>query len=160
MTETQRRFAAEHHNLIYAFLHEKGWATEEYYDIAALGFLRAVIRYHTVSGLCRYAFSTIAWRAMRQSIASYHRAEARRQDSEKRYLLTAVPPTEDPYERLEAELLLHDLASASSEEQYRLASLRLQGYSIAETAKAQGMTPRRVRKLLQHLYQTYLKLYN
>ena len=45
MTEEQRQFAADRHNLIYAFLHEKGWAPGEYYDIAAFGFLRAVMRY-------------------------------------------------------------------------------------------------------------------
>lgn len=47
----------------------------------------------------------------------------------------------------------------TSEEQYRLASMRLQGYSIAETARSQGMSPKRVRKLLREMYQVYLKLY-
>ena len=63
------------------------------------------------------------------------------------------------YAELEANLLLHDLVSMTSEEQYRLASMRLQGYSIAETARSQGMSPKRVRKLLREMYQVYLKLY-
>ena len=45
MTERQRRFAAKNHNLIYRYLHEKGWEISEYYDIAAFGYLRAVRRY-------------------------------------------------------------------------------------------------------------------
>ena len=44
MTERQRRFAAKNHNLIYRYLHEKGWEVSEYYDIAAFGYLRAVRR--------------------------------------------------------------------------------------------------------------------
>ena len=68
-------------------------------------------------------------------------------------------PAADPYEELEANLILHDLVSMTSEEQYRLASMRLQGYSIAETARSQGMSPKRVRKLLREMYQVYLKLY-
>lgn len=128
MTEEQRQFAAERHNLIYAFLHEKGWAPSEYYDIAALGYLRAVIRYLPQPHLQRYAFSTIAWWAMTQSISTYHRAEVRRLDSERKYRCTSHSPPLDPYEELEANLLLHDLAAMTSEKQYNLAAMRLQGY--------------------------------
>lgn len=159
MSETQRQFAAERHNLIYTFLREKGWAPGEYYDIAAFGFLRAVMRYLSEPNLHQYAFSTIAWRAMGQSIASYHRAESRRVESEQRYLETKLHQEQDPFTELEANLLLHDLFARSSSEQYRLAALRLQGYSIAETARTQGMTPKRVRRLLRELYHVYLQLY-
>ena len=43
MTEEQRRYAAENHDLIYRFLREKGWSVDEYYDVAAFGYLTAVI---------------------------------------------------------------------------------------------------------------------
>ena len=52
-----------------------------------------------------------------------------------------------------------DLASKAGDRQYELAQLRMQGYSVAEVAKKQGMPPHRVRKLLKELYQVYLKLY-
>ena len=65
----------------------------------------------------------------------------------------------DPFEELEARLLLHDLAAVSSERQYELAAMRLQGYTIAEIALAQGMPKIRIRRLLQELYRTYLQLY-
>ena len=120
MTEWQRRFAAENHNLIYRYLHERGWEVSEYYDIAAFGYLRAVRRYLT---------------------------EPR---------LSAV---QDPFAELEARLLLHDLATVSSKQQYALAEMRLQGYSIAEIALAQGMPKIRIRRLLRELYRTYLQLY-
>lgn len=90
MKERQRRFAAKNHNLIYRYLHEKGWEVSEYYDIAAFGYLRAVRRYLTEPGLSIYAFSSIAWQAMTQSIASFLRAEARRKDAERRYIREAV----------------------------------------------------------------------
>ena len=160
MTEQQRQFAAEHHSLIYAFLREKGWPASEYYDIAAFGFLRAVCRYLTDPALGKFAFSTIAWRSMGQSVSSFNRAEARRKDAERRYMETAREEAPDPYVELEQRLLLHDLAAVSSEQQYRLASLRLQGYSIAEAARAQGMSTWRVRRLLRELYQVYFTLYH
>ena len=57
-----------------------------------------------------------------------------------------------PFEELEARLLLHDLAAVSSHEQYVLAEMRLQGYSIAEAAKAQGLSEKRVRSLLKEMF--------
>ena len=159
MTERQRRFAAKNHNLIYRYLHEKGWEVSEYYDIAAFGYLRAVRRYLTEPGLSIYAFSSIAWRAMAQSIASFLRAEVRRKDAERRYISEAAAAIPDPFAELEARLLLHDLAAVSSKQQYELAEMRLQGYSIAEIALAQGMPKIRIRRLLKELYQAYFQLY-
>ena len=56
-------------------------------------------------------------------------------------------------------MLLHDLAAVSTNRQYALASMRLQGYSIAEIARRQGVDHRRVSRLLRELYQVYMKLY-
>ena len=64
----------------------------------------------------------------------------------------------DAWDDLEGDLILHDLAAVSSQEQYAVARLRLQGYSIAEAALAQGVSPKRVRKLLKELYRVYLAL--
>lgn len=159
MTDEQRQFAATHHNLIYSFLHDKGWSVDDYYDIAVFGFLRSVIRYLTEPKLRQYAFSTIAWRAMGQSISTYYRSEARRQACEQRYLASVHADQPDPYKELETAILLHDLAAMSSPEQYDLAIMRLQGYSIVETARAHGMSPKRVRRLLKELFRVYLELY-
>lgn len=159
LTDEQRQFAGKHHNLIYSFLHKGSWEIGEYYDIAALGFLSAVKRYLTEQNLRQYAFSTVAFQAMKRSLDSFHRAEARRRESEQRYLELRPRWEADLFEELEANLLLHDLAAISSEEQYALASMRLQGYSIAEVAFSQGMNVARVQSLLREMYRIYLKLY-
>ena len=94
---------------------------------------------------------------MRRSIAVFHRAEALRIQAERRY--QEAVPKRDPMEELEVRLFLHDLASVASRPQYELAALRLQGYSIAETSRQRGMTPKRVRGLLKELYRVYFQLY-
>lgn len=94
---------------------------------------------------------------MKRSIAAFHRAEAQRMQAEHRYLETVRK--RDPMEELEARLFLHDLASVASRPQYELAVLRLQGCSIAETARQHGMTSKRVCKLLKDLYRAYFQLY-
>lgn len=96
---------------------------------------------------------------MAGSIASFHRAEARRLETEQRYIETARTTPSDPMEEMEARLIFHDLAAISSPEQYEMASLRAQGCSIAETARSLGIDARRVRNLLRELYRVYLQLY-
>lgn len=159
LTEEQRQFAADNHNLIYTYLWERQLGVDDYYDIAVFGYLRAVKRYLTEPWLRCYQFSTVAWHAMRQSISSFHRAEERRKETERKYLKTLQVRPPDPFEELEAKLLLHDLAAVSSQEQYSLATMRLQGYSIAETARIQGISEKRVRGLLRELYRVYLCLF-
>ena len=96
---------------------------------------------------------------MKQSIASFHRAEARREAAEQRYKETVQATAPDPMAELEARLILQDLGSTASRSQYEMMALRSQGYSIAETAHSLGIAPRRVRSLLRELYRVYLKLY-
>ena len=124
----------------------------EYYDAAALGFLQAVQRYLTQPWLRRYSFSTIAWQSMARGVSSDYRAEERRRQAEQRYLERAwtMPP-----DLLEERILLHDLLSAANGEQRRLIWLRLQGSTMAETARAQGMSTKQARRLLNELYRAY-----
>ena len=160
LTEEQRRFAEQHHGLIYAFLKETGHSAAEYYDAAALGFLQAVQRYLTQPWLRRYAFPTVAWRAMGRGVSTDHRTEERRRNAEQRYLDTVQTATTNLYAELETQLIFHDLMAGASEEQHRLALLRLRGCSMAEAARAQGMGVKRARRLLKELHSDYLLLHS
>lgn len=159
LDEEQRQFAAKHHRLIYSYLWNKKLKIDDYYDIAVFGYLRAVRQYLAEPSPHKKKFSTLAWSAMRQSIASFHRAKKRREETEQKYLKMLLDRQPNPFEELEARLLLHDLAAVSSHEQYVLAEMRLQGYSIAEAAKAQGLSEKRVRSLLKEMFRVYLCLY-
>ena len=46
LTDTERLFAEERHALIYKFLNTNGLPEDEFYDVVAFGYLRAVRRYH------------------------------------------------------------------------------------------------------------------
>lgn len=156
LTEEQRQFAERHHGLIYAFLRETGHSAADYYDAAALGFLQAVQRYLTQPWLRRYAFPTVAWRAMGRGVATEHRTEERRRNAEQRYLDSARDRPSNLCEELEAQLIFHDLMAGASEEQHQLARLRLQGLSLAEAAQAQGMGVKRARRLLKDLRSDFI----
>lgn len=157
LTEKQRQFAADNHDLIYSFLREQDLDIDDCYDVAVFGYLRAVERYLEDPRLRRYQFSTVAWRAMRQSMVSFYRSEARRKESEQRY--QEQYQRQAPFEVLDIDLFLRKLASVSSWEQYDFAVMRLHGYSVAEIAQARITTPKHVRKLLKELHYSYLQRY-
>ena len=154
LTEAQRRFAAQYHALIYGFLLEKKLEIREYYDIAAIGYLHAVQRYFTEKSLHRYRFSTIAWCSMNSSLNTFRRQEQRRQSHEFSYQ-AAHPPPDDAFDALRARLLLHDLFLLADKEQALLIRHRLHGCSLAETARREGMSVKRVRHRLKALYRAY-----
>lgn len=157
MSEEQREFAAKHHDLIYAFLYEQQRAVEEYYDIVAFGFLKAVMRYQSESHLQNYSFTTIAWQAMKQSIASYQRTKIRCLKAEQQYCSEVSATLTDSFDEMEAVLLLQELIAHIDPHQYQIAKMRLQGYSIAETARVQRTSPKRISRLLKQMHDIYKK---
>lgn len=67
LTSKERLFAEEHHDLVCHFLSHYGLEESEYYDVVIWGYLAAVQEYLRKSKLQHYAFSTIAWRQMRDA---------------------------------------------------------------------------------------------
>lgn len=154
LTEAQRCFAAQYHALIYGFLLEKKLEIREYYDIAAIGYLHAVQRYFTEKSLHRYRFSTVAWRSMSSSLNTFRRQEQRQKSHELSYP-DERPPPDAALDALRARLLLYDLFLLADEEQAALIRHRLHGCSLAESARREGMSVKRVRRRLKALYRAY-----
>lgn len=40
LTETEKKFAEENHNLVYGFLHKNGYSIESFYNIVVFGYLK------------------------------------------------------------------------------------------------------------------------
>lgn len=56
LTDEQRKFAEENHDLMYAFLKENGLESSQYYDIVVFGYLCAVQEYCEKPKLQKYKF--------------------------------------------------------------------------------------------------------
>ena len=91
---------------------------------------------------------------MNSSLNTFRRQEQRRQSHEFSYQ-AAHPPPDDAFDALRARLLLHDLFLLADEEQALLIHHRLHGCSLAETARREGMSAKRVRHRLKALYRAY-----
>ena len=170
LSDVERRFASEHHQLIYGFLNKHSLAEDEYYGVAALGFLRAVHSYLTKAELRRFSFSTIAYRAMSQSVSQYRRslkrqvgfADALSLDTggiDGRPLATGLSAAERAaYTELEEDLLLHALIKKLPPGHSEVVRLRLLGYGIHEIAQRQAVSDKTMRKLLRQIREVFVEV--
>lgn len=161
LTPEQREYAADHHNLIYAFLNKKHLRDDEFYDIVVFGFLRAVKRYFEEPELSQYSFSTIAWGGMDSCLINYYTSQKRKRsygrtvsldslmhNGEILSLEAAIPSPDPLMLQLETELLLHDLASRVSKRQMMVVRMKAEGYGYREIARKQNTTVQNIRELL------------
>lgn len=81
LTEQEKKFAEQNHDLVYNFLHKRGYSIEEYYSVVIPGYLKAVRVYHRREDIRnKYAFPFISQQYMRAEIKDYFRI----QDAQKR----------------------------------------------------------------------------
>lgn len=93
-------------------------------------------------------------RVTENGLDTFRRQEQRRQSHEFSYQ-AAHPPPDDAFDALRARLLLHDLFLLADKEQALLIRHRLHGCSLAETARREGVSVKRVRHRLKALYRAY-----
>lgn len=79
LTAEEKKFAESHHQLVFSFLHQRRLNADEYYDVVIFRYLRSVKRYLTIESLQKYAFSTIAFSAMRSAVGNYQSSLRRKQ---------------------------------------------------------------------------------
>lgn len=155
MTDFERKFATENHNLVYGFLHRYGYSLEDYYDVAIFGFLKAVQIYNRREDLRnKYDFPFISWQYMRSEIGNYSRMEGakKRKPSEVVISLDAeYSETENLYNCIgaaggkspESEVLaterVTELLSSLSDKQRKIVEMKVDGYNSKEIFSALGM---------------------
>jgi RNA polymerase sigma-70 factor (ECF subfamily) len=153
LTKEQSDFATEHHGLIYAFLRQKRYPVNEFYGIAASGYLRAVRIYTEREDLQNaYAFSTIAFKCMRTDVGNHFRAE----NCPKRNAVVCLYDEdihtdayadsvwEDVLQKCAARAAHETLLRVITPDQRRFAMMRADGYSDREIARRCGTKPSRV----------------
>ena len=170
LTPEQRLFAAENHDLVYKFLHEKQLSINEFYDVIIFAYLRSVCRFLTEPKLKQYSFGTIAWSSMNRATYNYYRSQKTPKHnadvislhikaSEDGLLLEETVASPNPLMRqLEEQLLLHDLAKRVSKQQMNIVHLKSCGYNDRDIARNQNTTMKRVQELLKEVRSVLLEI--
>ncbi len=170
LTYKEKKYAADHHGLVYKFLREKKLSEDEFYDVIIFDYLKAVKDYISKPNLQKYAFTTIAWQKMRRACSNYHRAATRQKRSANTISIHAchsgdgpaleelLPSGKEQMQDLEIRLLLHDLANCVSKQQMDMVRLKASGYTVRDIARQQRIPIKRVRKLLNEVHSILKKL--
>lgn len=148
LTDFERKFVTENHNLVYDFLHKQGYSLENYYDVAIFGFLKAVQIYSRREDLWKkYAFSFISQQYMRSEIENHCRMEDAKKRKPSKTLVSLdakYVETEILYNRIgvvggkspESEIVaverMTEILSSLTDAQRKIAELKVYGYSSKE----------------------------
>jgi len=148
MTEKQKEYAAEHHDLVYSYLHTKGLSVDDYYDIVVPGYLRAVVNYDEREDLRQYCFSTIAWKSMNTNLWNHRKYLNRKKrkadvlsldydlsEGNGFSLLDTLASYNNPEQDLDDKRLWLEVYSLLNESQAQLIQMRLTGYSKRDISR-------------------------
>lgn len=157
LSNYDRKFATENHNLVYDFLHRHGYSLENYYDVAIFGFLKAVQIYNRREDLRKkYAFPFISQQYMRSEIGNHCRMEnakkrkpsgtllsldAEYAETETLYNCIGVASGKSPESEIVAMEQMTEMLSGLSDTQRKIAELKVDGYSSKEIYSALEMKP-------------------
>ena len=157
LTDFERKFATENHNLVYGFLNRYRYSLENYYDVAIFGFLKAVQIYNRREDLRNnYAFPFISQQYMRSEIGNYFRSETAKKrkpaetiisldaeysETENLYNCIWVIGGKSPESEMMAMERMAEMLSSLSDTQRKIAELKVDGYSSKEIYSALEIKP-------------------
>lgn len=160
LTKEQKIFAEENHNLIYSFLAKHGLSIDDWYDIAAIGYVKAVGSFDDSKAV----FSTFAYLCMLRRV----HAEMRKDMAVRRTALvislnkpiTNAETTEvgdfiaDKDDYITEMLTRNTLRSEATEQQLQIVNLCYFGYTQKEIASKLGMSQASVSREMKKLKET------
>ena len=141
MTQEEREFAGQQHELVIGFLRRKHLPVDDFYDIVIFGYLSAVQQYFR-NPPADVAFRAMAYRAMRDAILrdGEYNARAKRcgytvsLDTEGRH--STIPDQKQDIERqTECKALLEQAASVATPSEAKIIRLLVDGFALHEAAR-------------------------
>ena len=141
MTQEEREFAEQKHDLVVEFLLRRHLPMNDYYDIVIFGYLSAVQQYFR-DPPAGVEFKAMAFRAMKDSIlreGEYH-ARAKRcgytvsLDTEG-YHSTIPDQKQDVERQTERKALLEQAAKVATPRENKIIELLVDGFALHEAAK-------------------------
>ena len=139
MTQEEREYAEQRHDLVIDFLYRKHLPMDDYYDIVIFGYLSAVQQYFRdlPAGV---AFEAVAVQAMKDSILrdGEYRTCAKRSgvamsmdDTDS----TLTDPRQDTDRQVEGKALLEQVVSVATPKEARIINLLMDGFMLREAAR-------------------------
>lgn len=164
LTEKEKQFIMENHNLVYSFLRKYGYSIEEYYNIAIFGLIKSAQAYCRRKDLQeRFSFAHISYMYMRAEVNNHFKMEraSKRKPMETIISLDAdYAEIENLYnciggKSFEMDIVmletLKELLENLTEVQRKITEMKLEGYSNKETYMVLRINPSTYYKELQRI---------
>ena len=137
MTQEERDFAEQHHNLVIDFLRYRRLPMDEFYDVVIFGYLSAVQQYirNPPVGV---NFKAMAFRAMKDAVLR----EGEYYSRAKRCGVTVdlddvelTDPRQDTERRVEDKALLEQVVNEATSREARIINLLIDGFALHGAAR-------------------------
>lgn len=139
MTEEEREFAEQQHELVICFLRCKHLPIDDFYDVVIFGYLSAVQQYFR-NPPSNVAFEAMAFRAMKDTILRDHEYAARAKRSGITVGLddvgnTLADPRQNVERQTEGKALLEQVVSVATPKEARIINLLMDGFALRDAAR-------------------------
>ena len=141
MTQEERDFAEQHHNLVIDFLRYRRLPMDDFYDIVIFGYLSAVQQYFR-NPPADVKFKAMAFRAMKDAILRDGEYNARAKRCGYTVSLdtagnhsTIPDQTQDVERQTERKALLEQAAKVATPRENRIIELLIDGFALHEAAR-------------------------
>ena len=137
MTQEERDFAEQHHDLVIDYLCRKRLPTDDFYDVVIFGYLSAVQQYfrNPPAGV---AFKAMAFRAMKDSVlreGEYHARAKRCAHIISLDGMNVQDPKQDTERQIEGKALLEQVISVATPKEAKIISFLVDGFALREAAQ-------------------------
>ena len=139
MTQEEREFAEQKHDLVIDFLRFKHLSMDNFYDVVIFGYLSAVQQYfrNPPAGV---AFKVMAFRAMKDAVLREGEYHARAKRCGVTVGLddvggTLTDPRQDTERRVVSKVLLEQAAKVATPRENKIIELLVDGFALHEAAK-------------------------
>ncbi len=137
MTQEERDFAEQHHDLVIDFLRYRHLPMDEFYDVVIFGYLSAVQQYIRKPPV-DVEFKAMAFRAMKDAVLR----EGEYRTRVKRCGVTVglddvalADPRQDTERRVEGKALLEQVVNVATRREARIINLLIDGLALHEAAR-------------------------
>jgi len=139
MTQEEREFAEQNHDLVIDYLHRKNLPMDDYYDVVIFGYLSAVQQYFR-DPPPNVTFKAMVFRAMKDSVLREGEYKSRAKHCGFTIGLddvssTLTDPRQSTERRVESKALLEQAASVATPREARILRLLVDGFALHEAAR-------------------------
>lgn len=167
MTTEQKRLVEDNHNLIYFYLNRHNISVDEYYDVAAIGLVKAALNYNN----SKSTFSTFAVLCIGNEIKNVYKKNGacgsipyglvfsyqdKVSDEEENMTFESIlEDNSDMEEEMLARLSLERFMKRLDERRIKIVKLSLLGYSSSEISRILGVSQQRIGQIRSMMLEEF-----